>query len=161
MQSWFRPQCRCDWFKLTKTESLMKLKILLIALVTFTALPVWAQPQLQKSRQLVQQGKFQEAITDLRKIVASSSRTNEAYYLLADAFIGLKMPDSALALGQRLRDSDGKNPAGYVVLARGYIAKKDNKEAHEILTKGRQSTKGNAEVLTQFGNLYLLMDSTN
>jgi tetratricopeptide (TPR) repeat protein len=139
----------------------MKLKLPLIALVTITALPVWAQPQLNKSRQLVQQGKFQEALTELRKITRSSSRTNEAYYLMADAFIGLNLPDSTIALGQRLRDSDGKSPAGYVVMARGYMAKKDSKEAHETLTKGKNSTKGNAEVLTQFGQLYLVMDSTN
>ncbi len=140
----------------------MKIKLLLIALAMLTVLPVWGQPQLNKSRQLIHQGKFQDALSELRTIIAKpASRTNEAYYLMADAFIGLKLPDSALALGQRLRDEDGKSPAGYVILARSYMAKKDNKEAHEILTKGRQSTKNNAEVLHQFGLLYLAMDSTN
>lgn len=73
----------------------------------------------------VAQGKFQEGVTAARAAMAGSANANIAAACLVDAYVGLKMDDSVIAVSERIRANDPLNNFALSTLAEAYRAKGD------------------------------------
>ena len=73
----------------------------------------------------VAQGKYQEAVTAARAAMASYPTANIVGVCLAEAYAGLKMEDSVLAISERIRANDPRNIMALRMLADIYQTRKD------------------------------------
>lgn len=73
----------------------------------------------------VSQGKFQEGVTAARSAMAGYPNANIAAACLVDAYAGLKMDDSVIAVSERIRASDPRNVPALRRLADTYRTKND------------------------------------
>jgi tetratricopeptide (TPR) repeat protein len=81
----------------------------------------------------VAQGKYQEAVAAARKGLAGYSNANILSACLAEAYNSLKMPDSVIAVGERIRASDPRNTPALRMLAETYRAKNDTTKLLDVL----------------------------
>jgi len=81
----------------------------------------------------VAQGKYQEAVAAARKGLAGYSNANILSACLAEAYNALKMPDSVIAVGERIRATDPRNTPALRMLAETYRAKNDTTKLLDVL----------------------------
>jgi tetratricopeptide (TPR) repeat protein len=81
----------------------------------------------------VAQGKYQEAVAAARKGLAGYPNANIVGACLAEAYNALKMPDSVIAVGERIRTSDPRNTPALRMLAETYRAKNDTTKLLDVL----------------------------
>jgi len=81
----------------------------------------------------VAQGKYQEAVAAARKGLVGYSNANILSACLAEAYNALKMPDSVIAAGERIRASDPRNTPALRMLAETYRAKNDTTKLLDVL----------------------------
>ncbi|MDP9204477.1 MAG: hypothetical protein M3P12_03340 [Gemmatimonadota bacterium] len=81
----------------------------------------------------VAQGKYQEGVSAARSAMASYPNANIVGVCLAEAYLGLKMPDSVLAVAERVRKNDARNIPALKMLAEVYAAKNDTTKRLEVL----------------------------
>jgi tetratricopeptide (TPR) repeat protein len=81
----------------------------------------------------VAQGKNQEAVAAARQGLASYPTANIVAVCLAEAYNNLKMPDSVIAVGERVRATDPRNIPALKMLAETYRTKSDTVKLLEAL----------------------------
>lgn len=122
---------------------------------------LFAQTQMDKAKNLLDQGKPKEALALLRDIVAAPQKNAEAWRLFGQAFFDLSMPDSAKIAGQKAISIDEKNVKAYILVATAEESQKDLKAALSTLNSGLVEKKNDWELLTAKGLLLLRADSVD
>ena len=120
-----------------------------------------AQTQMDKAKDLLNQGKAREAISILREIIAAPQKNTEAWRLLGQAFFNLSMFDSAKIAGQKAISIDEKNVKAYILVSSIEEGQKDLKAAFSTLNSGLVENKNNGELLTEKGLKLLRADSVD
>src|SRR5438270_3062282 len=82
----------------------------------------------------VVQGKYQEAVAAARQGLAGYPNANIVLVCLAEAYNALKMPDSVVAVSERVRANDPRNIPALRMLAETYRAKNDTTKRLEVLS---------------------------
>ncbi|MDQ6689280.1 MAG: hypothetical protein M3Z18_02105 [Gemmatimonadota bacterium] len=82
----------------------------------------------------VAQGQFQAGVTAARTAMAGYPNANIAAACLVDAYAGLKMDDSAIAVSERIRTTDPRNVVALRRLSELYRTKKDTPKELAALT---------------------------
>jgi tetratricopeptide (TPR) repeat protein len=82
----------------------------------------------------VAQAKYQEAVAAARKGLAGYPNANILGACLAEAYNALKMPDSVIAVSERIRANDPRNIPALKMLAETYGAKNDTTKRLQVLT---------------------------
>jgi tetratricopeptide (TPR) repeat protein len=90
-------------------------------------------PAEEACHNAVAQGKYQEAVAAARKGLAGYPTANIVGACLAEAYNALKMPDSVVAVGERIRASDPRNTPALRMLAETYRAKNDTTKLLDVL----------------------------
>ena len=91
----------------------------------------------------VAQGKYQEGITAARSAMAGNPNANIAAACLVDAYAGLKLVDSVIAVAERIRASDPANNFALRTLADIYRTRGDTAKQFLILDALPGSDPGN------------------
>jgi tetratricopeptide (TPR) repeat protein len=136
----------------------------LVAIVILCAVLVsglMAQTQIDKAKDLLNQGKAKEALALLREIVAAPQKNTEAWRLFGQAFLNLSMPDSAKIAGQKAISIDEKNVKAYILVATVEENQKDIKAALGTLNSGLVEKKNDWELLMAKGFVLLRADSVD
>ncbi len=81
----------------------------------------------------VAQGKNQEAVTAARQSLAGYPNANIVGVCLAEAYSALKMPDSVMAVAERVSANDPRNIPALKMLAEVYAAKNDTIKRLDVL----------------------------
>lgn len=81
----------------------------------------------------VAQGKYQEGVTAARSAMAGYPNANIAAACLVDAYAGLKMDDSVIAISERIRASDPRNTIALRRLAEAYQTRNDTTNELKVL----------------------------
>ena len=82
----------------------------------------------------VAQGKYQEGVTAARAAMAGYPTANIAAACLVDAYAGLKMNDSVIAVSERIRASDPANIVALRRLADTYRTRNDTTKELQVLS---------------------------
>ena len=136
----------------------------LVAVVILCAVLVsglLAQTQMDKAKDLLNQGKAREALALLRDIVTAPPKNAEAWRLFGQAFFDLSMPDSAKIAGQKAIAIDEKNVKAYILVATIDEGQKDLKSALGTLNSGLVEKKNDWELLATKGLMLLRADSVD
>jgi tetratricopeptide (TPR) repeat protein len=83
----------------------------------------------------VAQGKYQDAVAAARKGLAGYPTANILGVCLAEAYNALKMPDSVIAVAERIRASDPRNVPALKMLAEAYGTKNDVTRRLQVLSQ--------------------------
>jgi tetratricopeptide (TPR) repeat protein len=102
----------------------------------------------------VAQGKYQEGVTAARAAMAGSASANIAAACLVDAYAGLKMDDSVIAVSERIRSSDPRNAVALRRLAETYRAKNDTTKELQVLSQLAASDPTNIKLIQDVVNEY-------
>jgi len=81
----------------------------------------------------VAQGKYQEGVAAARSAMAGYPNANIAAACLVDAYAGLKMDDSVIAISERIRASDPRNTIALRRLAEAYQTRNDTTNELKVL----------------------------
>jgi tetratricopeptide (TPR) repeat protein len=81
----------------------------------------------------IAQGKYQDAVAAGRRGLAGYPNANIVGVCLAEAYNALKMPDSVIAVGERIRATDPRNTPALRMLAETYRAKGDTAKLLDVL----------------------------
>ena len=81
----------------------------------------------------VAQGKNQEAVAAARQGLNGYPNANIVAVCLAEAYSALKMPDSVLAVAERVRANDARNIPALKMLAEAYAARNDTTKRLDVL----------------------------
>jgi tetratricopeptide (TPR) repeat protein len=81
----------------------------------------------------VAQGKAQEAVAAARQGLNGYPNANIVAVCLAEAYSALKMPDSVLAVAERVRANDPRNIPALKMLAEAYAARNDTTKRLDVL----------------------------
>ena len=81
----------------------------------------------------IAQGKNQDAVAAARKGLVGYPNANILSACLAEAYNTLKMPDSVIAVGERIRATDPRNTPALRMLAETYRAKNDTTKLLDVL----------------------------
>src|SRR3954471_14636683 len=100
------------------------------------------------------QGKYQEGVTAARAALAGSGSANIAAACLVDAYAGLKMDDSVIAISERIRASDPRNAVALRRLAETYRAKNDTTKELQVLSQLAASDPTNIKLIQDVVNEY-------
>jgi len=82
----------------------------------------------------VAQGKYQEAVAAARKGLVGYPNANILGACLAEAYNALKVPDSVIAVGERIRANDPRNIPALKMLAETYGTKNDTTKRLRVLS---------------------------
>ena len=91
-------------------------------------------PAEEQCHNNVAQGKLQEAVNSARSGLASNPGANILAACLAEAYNALKMPDSVIAVSERLRTNDPRNIPALRMLAETYGIKNDTTKRLQVLS---------------------------
>jgi tetratricopeptide (TPR) repeat protein len=83
----------------------------------------------------VAQGKYQEGVAAARAAMAGYPTANIAAACLVDAYAGLKMDDSVIAVSERIVTSDPRNLVALRRLAETYRSKNDTTKELDVLSR--------------------------
>jgi tetratricopeptide (TPR) repeat protein len=105
----------------------------------------------------VAQGKYQEGVTAARSAMAGYPNANIAAACLVDAYAGLKMDDSVIAISERIRASDPRNTIALRRLAEAYQTRNDTTNELKVLAALAAADPTNIkmvqDVVASFGQL--------
>ena len=138
-----------------------KLAAILIVVCMVVVTGLQAQVQLDRAKELLNQGKAKDAIPLIRQVIEQTSRNVESWQLLSQAYWQLSNFDSAKIAAERIISLDEKNVNGYLLSARVSEVQKDLKAAYMTLATGLTERKADGQLLTAQGGLLLRMDSVD
>jgi len=95
----------------------------------------------------VAQGKYQEGVNAARSAMAGYPNANIAAACLVDAYAGLKMDDSVIAVSERIRSSDPANNVALRRLADTYRTRGDTAKELDILAALAASDPTNIKLI--------------
>src|SRR2546430_5536552 len=95
----------------------------------------------------VAQGKYQEAVAAARKGLAGYPTANILGACLAEAYNALKMPDSVIAVAERIRASDPRNVPALKMLAESYGTRNDTTKRLQVLSQLAASDPTNIRLI--------------
>jgi tetratricopeptide (TPR) repeat protein len=102
----------------------------------------------------VAQGKYQEGVAAARAAMAGYPNANIAAACLVDAYAGLKMDDSVIAVSERIRASDPRNSVALRRLAETYRARNDTTKELDVLSALAASDPTNIKLIQDVVNEY-------
>ena len=105
----------------------------------------------------VAQGKYQEAVAAARQGLAGYPTANIVGVCLAEAYNALKLPDSVIAVAERVRATDTRNIPALKMLAETYRAKNDTTRLLEVLAQLAASDPTNIRLIQDVVNEYAKM----
>jgi tetratricopeptide (TPR) repeat protein len=105
----------------------------------------------------VAQGKYQEAVAAARKGLGENPKANILGVCLAEAYNALKMPDSVIAVAERVRATDPRNTPALRMLAETYRAKNDTPKLLEVLGALAAADPTNIRLIQDVVNEYAKM----
>jgi len=105
----------------------------------------------------VAQGKNQEAVTAARRGLVGYANANIVGVCLAEAYTALKMPDSVVAVAERVRATDPRNTPALRMLAENYRAKNDTTKLLEVLGALAAADPTNIRLIQDVVNEYAKM----
>ncbi len=91
--------------------------------------------QFQLANNLLQAGKSEQGIAELRRLIKAHDDFTQAKYLLAAALIGNQSYAEALILGRQLAASQPKLAAPYNLIGTAYLGLKDSANARRAYTQ--------------------------
>jgi tetratricopeptide (TPR) repeat protein len=100
----------------------------------------------------VAQGQYQAGVTAARAAMASYPNANIAAACLVDAYAGLKMDDSVIAVSERIRASDPRNIVALRRLAEIYRTKNDTTRELAVLSSLAAADPTNIKLLQDVVN---------
>src|SRR5438067_2121739 len=95
----------------------------------------------------VAQGKYQEAVAAARKGLVGYPSANILGACLAEAYNALKVPDSVIAVGERIRANDPRNIPVLKMLAETYGTKNDTTKRLQVLSQLAASDPTNIRMI--------------
>ena len=104
----------------------------------------------------VAQGQFQAGVTAGRAAMAGYPNANIAAACLVDAYAGLKMDDSVIAVAERIRASDPRNTVALRRLAEMYRTKNDTTKELNVLSSLAAADPTNIKLIQDVVNEYAL-----
>ncbi len=105
----------------------------------------------------VVQGKYREAVAAARQGLAGYPNANIVGVCLAEAYNALKMPDSVIAVAERVRASDPRNIPALRMLAETYRARNDTTKRLEVLGSLAAGDPTNIRLIQDVVNEYAAM----
>ena len=105
----------------------------------------------------VAQGKYQEAVAAARQGLVGYPTANIVADCLAEAYNALKMPDSVIAVGERIRATDPRNIPALRMLAETYRAKNDVTKLLDVLGALAAADPTNIRLIQDVINEYAKM----
>jgi tetratricopeptide (TPR) repeat protein len=105
----------------------------------------------------VAQGKNQEAVAAARQGLVGYANANIVGVCLAEAYTALKMPDSVVAVAERVRATDPRNTPALRMLAENYRAKNDTTKLLEVLGSLAAADPTNIRLIQDVVNEYAKM----
>jgi tetratricopeptide (TPR) repeat protein len=111
------------------------LSIVVLILVTATV-SLLSQPQLDKSRELIKQKNFTEAVNVCKAYIQSNQNDENAWLILAEAFQRAGLKDSAENAARKVVQLDDEMLEGYTILAKVQLEKKDIQGAYKTAKAG-------------------------
>lgn len=105
----------------------------------------------------VAQGKYQEAVAAARKGLAEYPKANILGVCLAEAYNALKMPDSVVAVAERVRATDPRNTPALRMLAETYRAQNNTPKLLEVLGALAAADPTNIRLIQDVVNEYAKM----
>jgi tetratricopeptide (TPR) repeat protein len=105
----------------------------------------------------VVQGKFQEAVAAARQGLNGYPNANIVGVCLAEAYNGLKMSDSVIAVSERIRANDPRNSPALRMLAESYRAKNDTTKRLDVLGALAAAEPTNIRLIQDVVNEYAAM----
>jgi tetratricopeptide (TPR) repeat protein len=105
----------------------------------------------------VSQGKHQEAVAAARQGLVGYPNANIVGVCLAEAYTALKMPDSVVAVAERVRATDPRNTPALRMLAETYRAKNDTTKLLEVLGALAAADPTNIRLIQDVVNEYAKM----
>jgi len=141
--------------------------ILLIAAAILIAATttVISQPQLDKAKDLMKQKKYGEAIAACQIYLQSSTRDENGWLVLAEAYQQTQNLDSAEIAAKKAVQLEDGLMEGYTVLGQIQLTKKDAQDAYATAKLGLKMTKRKASkyppLLVVLGQSLLALDSAD
>ncbi len=132
---------------------------LAIIVLGFASVPALAQSQIAAGKKLLQQGKAQEALAELRKAVERSPKSADAWYWLGEAYLQNGKPDSAELAAVKIIALDKKLASGYLLSAKSNMAFKNMPAAKQRLREGIRYNRKEAALLILLGQALVASDS--
>lgn len=117
------------------------------------------EDKVAEARQLLEEGKAQEAVALLAPVVLAEPQNGDAILTLGKAYLAAGNPDSAATKGRAYIDIDRKRPDGYILVAQASLAQGKVPDAYVVVRKGIKSTKNNPLLLSELGFVHLAGDS--
>ncbi len=105
----------------------------------------------------VVQGKYQEAVAAARQGLAGYPNANIVLVCLAEAYNALKMPDSVVAVAERVRANDPRNIPALRMLAETYRARNEPTKRLEVLSSLTAADPTNIRLIQDVVNEYAAM----
>jgi tetratricopeptide (TPR) repeat protein len=102
----------------------------------------------------VAQGQYQAGVAAARSAMAGSANANIAAACLVDAYAGLKMDDSVIAVSERIRASDSRNIVALRRLAEMYRTKNDTTKELAVLASLAAADPTNIKLIQDVVNEY-------
>ncbi|HMI47833.1 MAG TPA: tetratricopeptide repeat protein, partial [Gemmatimonadaceae bacterium] len=105
----------------------------------------------------VAQGKYPEAVAAARQGLAGYPTANIVGVCLAEAYNALKLPDSVIAVSERVRATDPRNIPALKMLAEAYRTKNDTPKLLEVLAQLVTADPTNIRLIQDVINEYAKM----
>ncbi len=122
---------------------------------------VFAQAELDRGKDLLNQGKTKEGIAVFRQFVETNARSADAWLLLGEAYFKISNLDSAKLAGEKVISLDETNVSGYLLVANVARSRKDITGAYNALKSGLVEKKNDVKLLIQLGFVLLEADSVD
>ncbi|MFL5488151.1 MAG: tetratricopeptide repeat protein [Gemmatimonadaceae bacterium] len=114
-------------------------------------------PAEEQCHNNVAQGKYQEAVAAARAGLGGNPNANILADCLVEAYVALKMPDSAVAVAERVRASDPRNIPALKNLAEIYRSRNDTTKRLEVLSSLAAASPDNINLVQDVVNEYAAM----
>src|SRR3954468_6970286 len=114
-------------------------------------------PAEEQCHNNIAQGKYQEAVAAARQGLNGYPNANIVAACLAEAYNGLKMPDSVIAVSERIRANDPRNTPALRMLAETYRAKNDITKRLDVLAALAPAEPTNIKLIQDVVNEYAAM----
>lgn len=132
---------------------------LFLFLCILTTLPLRGQTSLDRGKELLQVGKYREAVSVLRQIIDAAPRNADAWRLLGEAYLRLENLDSAELASRRAVSIDDERPEAYILLSQVLVSRKQPLEGISTLRRAIKAKVVTSPLLTQLGFILLSTDS--
>lgn len=139
----------------------MKTLVAFIVLCSLFTSSLVAQSSMEKGKELLKQGKANEALALFRQVVTTTPKSAEGWTLLGEAYFKVSNKDSAVLAGKKAISVDDGYVDGYILVARVELSNKNIVGAYNTIRSGLAEKKNNARLLAQLGHVMLQADSVN